>query len=226
MNDPEVLREFRDRVDPAHTALLVVDMQNDFCAKGGHVEKVMRRDVTGCEEIALAIMGLVAAARKTGVPVFWIKAVYDPKYITGPMQLKQIGTGVESICCAEGSWGAELYMVEPEEGEPVIVKHRYSAFSGTILDNLLRVRGVKSLVVTGVATNICIDSTFRDGFHNGFYVVIPKDCVGAANKELHEATLKNVQFLFGDVVESRAVIDEWGRSNARAAQSATRSVVL
>jgi len=216
MEAPEVLREFRDRVDPQHTALLVVDMQNDFCAKGGHVEKVMRRDVTGCDVIAVAIMRLVATAREKGVPVFWVKAVYDPKYTTGAMQLKQIGNGVESICCAEGSWGAEFYMVEPQAGEPVIVKHRYSAFSGTALDNLLRVRGVKSLVVTGVATNICIDSTFRDGFHNGFYVVIPKDCVGSANKELHEATLKNAQFLFGDVVDSQAIVDEWSRSNRRA----------
>ena len=198
--EQDLLKTLPERVAPAHTALLVVDMQNDFCAKGGYVDAVMGRDVAGCVPVGEAINDLVETARRAGVYIVWVKAIYDPKYQSAPMLTKREEMGLDgAVCCAEDTWGADWFMVEPGPGEPELKKHRYSAFVGTPLEGLLRRRGIRSLAVTGVATNICIDSTLRDGFLRDYYIVVPGDCVGSANQELHEATLKNVSFLFGDL---------------------------
>ena len=105
-------------------------------------------------------------------------------------------------------------MVEPAEGEFVVDKHCYSAFSGTGLDGILREHSIRTLVVTGVATNICVDSTLRDGFNHGYYIVVPRDCVAAHDSELHEATLSNVAFLLGDVTTADELIGLWRGSVA------------
>ncbi len=205
-----LLRTLPDRIAPAHTALLVIDVQNDFCAKGGYVDAVMGRDVSGSVAVAEAIGSLVEVARRAGVYIVWVKAVYDPKYQSAPMLAKRDEMGLDhAVCCAEDGWGADWFMIAPGAGEPELKKHRYSAFVGTPLEGLLRRRGIRSLVVTGVATNICIDSTLRDGFLRDYYIAVPGDCVGSANQELHEATLKNVAFLFGDLTTGAELAALW-----------------
>jgi len=207
---PELLKTLPERIAPAHTALLVVDMQNDFCAKGGYVDAVMGRDVGGSVAVAQSIQSLVDAARRAGVFIVWVKAIYDPKYQSAPMLAKRDEMGLnDAVCCAEDTWGADWFMLDPGEGEPELKKHRFSAFVGTPLEGLLRRRGIRSLVVSGVATNICIDSTLRDGFLRDYYIAVPSDCVGSANQELHEATLKNVAFLFGDLTTGDALGALW-----------------
>jgi len=217
MRDPDLLMTLPERADPAHTALLVVDVQNDFCAKGGYIDQTVRADVSGAEGVANAIIPVVESARASGVPVIWIRATYDWKNLHGPMLVKYREAGFNAVCCAEGSWGADWYIVRPAPGEEIVTKHRYSAFVGTNLDDLLRARRIRSLVVTGVATNVCVDSTLRDGFLRGYYIVVPKEAVGCPSKELHEATLKNVQFLLGDVVSNTQLIELWSARKARAA---------
>ena len=217
MRDPDLLMTLPERADPAHAALLVVDMQNDFCAKGGYIEQTVRGDVSGSEAVANAINPLVDAARARGVPIIWIRATYDWKDLAGPQLVKYREAGFNAVCCAEGTWGADWFMVKPAPGEEIVTKHRYSAFVGTNLDDLLRARRIRSLVVTGVATNVCVDSTLRDGFLRGYYIIVPKEAVGCGNQALHEATLKNVGFLLGDVISYPDVIDLWGAKKARAA---------
>jgi ureidoacrylate peracid hydrolase len=140
----------------------------------------------------------------------WVRAIYDPRYLPAPMLAKQeqLGLAGETLCL-EGSWGAEFYGVAPLPGEFIIDKHRYSAFSGTGLDNLLRDHGVRSLIIAGVATNVCVESTLRDGFMHGYYIIIAQDCVGSHNHELHRATLENVRLTFGDVTDSAAIMALW-----------------
>lgn len=207
--DHDLLETLEDRVDPRHTAVLVVDMQNDFCAEGGYINTVLKKDVSESKDVAAAVMKVVEAARKVGAPVIWIKAIYDPRFISGPVIVKQREKGIDAVCCAQGSWGADFFMVSPRADEFVIEKHRYSAFSCTELDNILRDRGIRTLVVTGVATNICVESTFRDGFHRGYYIAIPRDAVGSHNKDAHEATLRGADFLFGDVISADRLGEVW-----------------
>ncbi len=209
-----ILSEYPERVVPAHTAVVVVDMQNDFCAQGGYIDRKFGCDAAANEKLARTNMALVEAARDAGAMVVWVRAIYDPKYLTAPMLTRMQATAAEERC-EEGSWGADFFMVEPQEGEFVVDKHRYSAFSGTGLDGILREHGIRTLVVTGVATNICVDSTLRDGFNHGYYIVVPSDCVAAHDSELHEATLKNVAFMLGDVTMADDLIGVWRGSAAK-----------
>ncbi len=219
----ELLNERPDRLAPAHCAVLVVDMQNDFCAEGGYIDRRFGCDVAANQALAGANMALAAAARDAGAMVVWVQAIYDPKYLSAPMLTKLVAgddakTG--EVRCAEGSWGAEFFDVAPAEGEIIIKKHRYSAFCGTELDDVLREHGIRSVVVTGVATNICVESTLRDGFNRGYYIVVPRDCVASSNRELHNATLKNVDFLLGEVMDSGELIDLWRGAVDRLEKSA------
>ena len=203
------LLNIADRVDPRHTAILVVDMQNDFCAEGGYIDKVRKSDMSGNAPLAERIMALVDAGRAAGTPVVWIKANYERRYLSGQALVKLDEMGVDLVCC---EWGWDFFGVAPLVGEVVVEKHSYSAFYGTELDGILRYNGIRTIVVTGVATNVCVESTLRDGYFNGYYTVMPEDCVGSYAPDLHEASLKNVRNLFGDVPISTHVIEIWNQA--------------
>ncbi len=204
----EVLQQFEDRIEPSHTAVLVVDIQNDFCAPDGYIDRKIGCDAAANEALAARNVALTDAARAAGSLIVWIRAIYDPVYLSAPMLMKGASAGNE-VRCVDGSWGAEFYKVAPKEGDLVVRKHRYSAFSGTALDNLLRRNGIRTTVITGVSTNICVESTLREAFNLGYYVVIPRDCVAGNNSALHDATLQNVEFLIGDVTSSADLTEYW-----------------
>jgi ureidoacrylate peracid hydrolase len=204
----QLLDSIEKRLDPAHAAVMVIDMQNDFCAEKGYVERVVGKDVSACRAVVPAIMDLVAAARNRGVPVFWIKANYDPDGLPEGMLVKQREKSAE-ICCGSGSWGHDFYRVTAAQGEPVIEKRCYSAFVGTDVEEQLRRRGIHTLVFAGVQTNVCVESSLRDSVCRGFYAVLASDCVASHTAPLHEATLNNVRFLFGDVIDRAAIMGAW-----------------
>ena len=203
-----LLDSVEKRLKPAHSAVLVIDMQNDFCAEKGFVEAVIGKDVSACRAVVPEIMSLVNAARRHGVPVFWVKANYDPERLPEGMRVKQRENSMV-VCCGTGSWGGEFYGVEPVAGEVVIEKSSYSAFAGTDVEKQFRDRGVRTLVFAGVQTNVCVESSLRDAVCRGFYAVLARDCVASHTLPLHEATLKNVQFLFGDVLDRSAIASAW-----------------
>lgn len=207
------LMSLTERLDPAYTALLVVDMQNDFCAEGGYVAR-MGRDVSASSRIVPRLRELIAAARRHGVPVYWIVAEYDPDKISAAMRAKQIERGGEAVCCAHGSWGAQFFGVAPQPGDPVIVKHSFSGFHGTRLEEMLRERNIFTLVIAGVQTNVCVDSTVREAHSRGFYVVVAEDCVASHMPEEHLATLSNVRFLLGDVADASTIEASWATYTA------------
>lgn len=204
----EVLRTFAERVDPGHTAILVVDMQNDFCAEGGYIHRTRKADMSGHPALAKRIEGLVAHGRAAGATIVWAAANYEPRFLSPAAILKRDERD-GLVCCAGGSWGAAFYEVAPQDGDLVVEKHTFSAFAGTPLDQMLRARGIKTLVMTGVATNVCVESTLRDGFFRGYYVVVVEDCCASSAKHLHDATLDNVRRSFGEVVDAAALSREW-----------------
>lgn len=204
-------------VDPAHTAVLVVDMQNDFCAEGGYIHTVQGADMDPNRALAGRIDALLDSARRAGAMVVWVRAAYDHDRLPAPMLSKMLEKGRGAVCCASGSWGAEFYGIAPKDGEEVVEKHCYSAFHGTALHGLLQARGIRTLVMTGVATNVCVDSTLRAGFFHGYYIVMPPDCVGSANQALHEATVHGVEAIFGEVPDSSEVVALWERHRPAAA---------
>jgi ureidoacrylate peracid hydrolase len=160
--------------------------------------------------VADAINTTVDAARAAGVKVIWIRANYQPELVPVGMNARNVARGTShAVCCAGGTWGYDFYGVKPREGEFFVEKHCYDAFHGTNLDDILKNQGIRSLVCTGVVTNVCVESTLRSGFFNGYYIVVPEDCVGGPFRDLHDATLKNVRLYYGAVSDSKALAALW-----------------
>jgi len=197
-----VLSQFEDQIRPDRAALLIIDMQNDFCAPGGYLQKERGYDVAFAETVAANIETMLAAARDAGMLVVWIRSIYDFKYLAAPHIVKRGQEG----CCLEGSWGVEFFKLEPRANEPVVDKHHYSAFIGTSLDDILREHAIETLIVTGVATNVCVDSTLRDGFFAGYYIVLLEDCVGSNSQAGHNGTVASVRNNIGTVSTSAELI--------------------
>ncbi len=186
----------------ARSALLVIDMQNDFCAQGGYMQRERNYKVGFAQTVADNIERLLSTAREVGMTVVWIHSIYDFKYLTAAHIAKRETEG----CCLEGSWGAQAFQVEPQGDEMIIHKHHFSGFHGTTLDTYLRARGIQNLVFTGVATNVCVDSTLRQGFFLDYRIVLVEDCVGSNSQEGHRGTLATVRNNIGVVTTSESLM--------------------
>lgn len=203
----EVLRTLEAQLRPAHTALIVVDMQNDFCAEGGYLQRTRAASASNPirvdqnERIAHAIDRLAQVARQAGSPVVWLRSIYDFKYLAPAHIAKREGEG----CCMEGTWGSDWFVIAPAEGDPVVTKHTFSGFHETPLHTMMQARGIRTLVMTGVATNVCVDSTLRHGFFLGYHIVVAQDCVGSGNQAGHEGTLATVRTNIGAVADSQLI---------------------
>jgi ureidoacrylate peracid hydrolase len=187
----------------------VIDVQNDFAATGGFFDKVGGDLRPLQEERVPNLLRLIDAARDAGVLVIFVRAIYDPGDLSDAMRERNLRLNMELPRCLSGSWGAEFYRVNPLPGEPVIVKHRYSAMVGTDLLELLARRGIRSLLLTGIATDTCVESAGRDAYFRDYYVTLVEDCCGAASEEDHRVALKRFNRDYGPVVTSDAVQAAW-----------------
>ena len=203
-----LLSTLEQKVDPAHAALVVVDVQNDFLADGGHYHRA-GNDVAAMRAAIAGLPALVERARQAGVLVVFIQAIYDPEYLSGPMRERNRRRGVEAPRCITGTWGADFWGMEPAAGDLVVVKHRYSAFAGTELDARLKERGIRSLLLTGVATEVCVESTARDGYFLDYYITIVADCCATGKREDHEGALRRCERDFGVVASAAEVVAAW-----------------
>lgn len=198
---------FAEKVSPSHTAMLIIDMQNDFCAEGGYIQGVLGKDVSAATPVAANIQTLLDSARQSKMKVIWVRADYHPDRIPASMNSKfRQNSSSDSILCEPETWGADFFKLSPAENETVITKHCYSAFFNTELVDVLKKHNISTIIPTGVVTNVCIDSTVRDGFMNGFDVVVAEECVGSHAQELHAATLKNISMIFGTVCKLSELI--------------------
>jgi ureidoacrylate peracid hydrolase len=204
-----LLLTLADKVDPAHCALLVIDVQNDFAADGGFFHKVGGDLKSIQQERVPALLRLIDRARGAGVTVIFVQAIYDPCDLSPPMRERNARLNMEIPRCQSASWGADFYRVEPQRGEPVVIKHRYSAMVNTELPGLLKQRGIKSLLLTGIATDTCVESAGRDAYFIDYYVTIVADCCGAASEEDHRGALQRFNRDYGQVVVSADVIGIW-----------------
>lgn len=193
-------------LSPDWAAVLVVDVQNDFCHEKGAFGR-LGFDLGPIQASVRALGAFLEEARRAAVPVLFIKTHHTPWTNSQAWLTRGPRRGGE--LCVPGSWGADFYQVAPAPGDPVIVKHRYSAFVGTDLEVILRARERRSVLVTGVATNVCVESTARDASMRDYHLVLVGDCCGAVTKAEHEATLHNVQTYFGRVLDSPAVAAYW-----------------
>lgn len=206
----QILKTLKEKCDPSLACLLVVDVQNDFCSPEGATGR-RGKDVTATVQMVPHLERLIEEGRKVGLPVIFIQTIHS-EWTDTPPWLYRKPEIMDLETCREGTWGAEFYRVSPLPGDRVVVKHRYSAFNNTDLHTILRAKGVESVLVTGVATNVCVESTARDAFMYDYYVTMVEDCVATSDPSLHEATLENIRRHFGLVASSQGVIDTWQES--------------
>ena len=181
-------------LEPQNTALLIIDMQNDFLKPGAPLE------VPAGRQIIPNIKRLLNFCREVGIPVIYTIFVTSED-TKGLMWLFHPEHAPPTRACWEGSEGAEIISdLYPQAGERVIKKHCYDAFYDTDLDTVLRSLGVKYLIVTGVMTNFCVDSTVRGAFHRQYKVVVVSDGVACPWPEIQEAELKTFEWGFARVL--------------------------
>ncbi len=182
-------------LSPAQTAILVVDMMNDFCAAGGAMV------LPGSERLLPPQNALLGAVRETGGTVAFIRDCHRPQARREREFLKR------TPHCIEGSWGAEIIDgLERAPGDIEIVKRRYSGFFNTDLDLSLKDMQVDTVIVVGVVTNICVRSTVHDAFFHGYRVIVPEDCVAATGPREQASSLYDIGTHFGLVSTADAVI--------------------
>lgn len=212
---PAMLAGIEQRVAPGHTALLLVDMQKDFCVDGMGASRRPGRDLSRTQAIIPRLVRLREAARASGALVVHIGFLTLPDHLSDSgawlAQRRSAPYASDSFAMA-GSEGAQFIdELSPRDGEAQIRKHRYSGFKGTDLDMILRAREIRTCVVTGVSTNVCVESTLRDAFEHGYYVVVPSDGTASWSVELGKATLENVAHRFGLLSSVEEIVALWGR---------------
>jgi ureidoacrylate peracid hydrolase len=191
-SEKRVHREIK--LDPRKTAILVVDMVNDFFEENGVMV------LEGGKVLYRPIQRLLNAAREAKIPVFWVNQTLYPG---DKLFEKRI------VHCIEGTWGAQIVdalSVLPED--IVIAKRRYSGFFQTDLDLHLRERKIENVIVVGVVTNICVRSTVNDAFFLGYEVFVPEDGVAATSERQQEAHLYDIDTHYGTVTNVDAVINQ------------------
>jgi nicotinamidase-related amidase len=225
----QVFTELDELVDPAHTALVVVDMQRDFCVPGWAFDR-LGVDISMYPPMIPRLARLIEGARDAGVLVIYIQmtvlpngASDSPAQIRFNLRLHLSSHGdVEPLrYTADGSEGqAIIDELAPRPGDLVVKKYRSSAFWGTNLDLVLRSNGIKSVVMTGATTEGCVESTARDALFSDYYVVVAEDCVASDDPEQHDASLLLMRHRF-DIASSEEIGAVWSSSEpVGAAQTA------
>jgi nicotinamidase-related amidase len=213
--EPVILDRLDDRLAAERTALLIIDMQKDFCVDGFAAARA-GRPLAAAQSIIPTIVALREAARHAGVLVchvgFW--TLPDHGSDSGPWlaQRRRATYASDRLCIAGSEGAAFIDELRPQDDEIVVHKQRYSAFKGTNLDLVLRARGLETVVLSGVSTNVCVESTARDAFETDHYVCVCEDAVASWDGELHRATLRTVDARFGILATAQDIAAIWRRT--------------
>jgi nicotinamidase-related amidase len=215
----EVFDTLAELVDPAHTALLLIDMQHDFVDPDGLFGS-LGIDLSMYDDTRRQLAALLAAARRSGVPVVHVQNTALPNRMSdSPAQIRfnlrmheeARREGPPLRYTVPGTPGHDFVPeLAPLGDELVVRKYRSSAFWGTNLQLLLRSNGIKTVVVGGCTTEGCVESTARDAMFNDQYVVIAEDCVGSDDKEQHDASMLLMRHRF-DLATAAGIADVWRR---------------
>ena len=196
------------------TALVVIDMQRAFLEDDGSLAQA-GIDITGLKAAMEGCKRLLASARQAGVPVIHTRYVYRPDYADGGILVNYIMPQLREVdSLAAGTPDIEIVdELAPVDGETVIDKNRPSAFYATNIEPLLNGLGVDSLVVCGVTTNICVETTVRDASQRDYKVFVPKDATGELEQLRYDGALAGMAWVFAKIVDTDDVISVWGQGN-------------
>ncbi|HBK04524.1 MAG TPA: hypothetical protein DDZ81_01535 [Acetobacteraceae bacterium] len=204
----------------ARSALIIVDMQNDFLHPDGSFGYIAQQHPEAMIDMPFLVgtiphvMRLATAFRSAGRPVIYVVHVLKRDYSDAAFPFWRLGlqpgTGNRTHC-VEGTWGAEIVdELKPHEGEHVVIKKGFGAFSETALDTILRNAGVTSCVVAGVTTCVCVSNTVRGGVEHNYRMILVSDAVAEVSRDTHEGELKTMSRIFADVKTTDEVVEILG----------------
>ena len=223
-------------IDPARSAVIVVDMENDFAAKGGMFDRA-GADISGAQKAIAPTAKVLAAARQAGMKIIYLKMGYRPDLSDlgapdsvnrtrhlkfGVGQKIRAPDGRESRILIRDTWNTDIVPeLKPQPSDIVLYKTRFSGFYQTDLDATLKKLGIKYLIVTGVTTSICVESIVRDAMFRDYLCVLLRDCMSEPighdlPRTNHEASLLNAEVLFGWVSDSEQFIKAFPVKTAKA----------
>lgn len=218
-------------LDTSTTAVLVVDMQNDFGTEGGMFHRA-GIDISMIQRAVEPTARVLAAARLNAIPVVYLKMGFKPDLSDlGPAhspnfarhQFMGVGTavpapdGTQSRVLVRDTWSTDIVAdLTPEPTDIVLYKHRFSGFFETELDAILQRLGVRQLIVTGCTTSICVESTIRDAMFRDYLCVLLEDCTGepigyGLPRSNHDASLLTIQVLLGSTASSQDFLNALGK---------------
>ena len=198
------------RICASDTAVIVIDMQNAYASVGGYVDKA-GFDVAPAAAAIGQIARVLETARGAGMPVIYLQNGWDADYVeagtpqspnwhkSNALKTMRARPELAGQLLARGGWDYELVdALAPQPGDIRLHKTRYSAFFNSQLDSVLRSRGIRTLVFVGIASNVCVESTLRDGFHLEYFGVMLEDATHHLGPDfVREATVYNVEKFFG-----------------------------
>jgi ureidoacrylate peracid hydrolase len=201
------------------SAVVVVDMQNAFAAKGG-LFGLAGVDISGAGNVVRSIGTILTAARAAGVQVVYLQTGYKPDLSNGggdsspnprketALCLMRARPELKGKLLVEGTWDFEIVPeLKPQPRDLVVLKTRYSGFAGTTLDSVLRAREIRYLFFVGIATNVCVESTLRDAYFHEYWPILVTDAaMQAGPPAAHEATIFNVESFFGWTLDSQGML--------------------
>lgn len=223
----QVMTTLPEIAAPEHSALLVIDMQNDLCSDDGVFAK-QGADMTSYHGMIPRLDALIGSAREAGVLIVFVQATTLPGGESrSPAQILFELRMRESYAhpldepfdfCIPGTWGHEIVDgLGRGPDDLTVLKHRSSAFQGTNLDLVLRSNGIKTVVATGCTTEGCVDSTIREAGFLDYYPVAARDCVASDNPPLHDAAMVILEAYRAVVVDSGELTGVWTGAGDRAA---------
>lgn len=197
------------------TAVVVVDMQNAYASPGGYLD-LAGFDISGAAAAITAIADTVSVARNAGVTVIYFQNGWDKDYVEsgGPgspnwhksnaLKTMRKQPELQGKLLAKGGWDYALVdALAPQPGDIVVPKPRYSGFFNSQFDSILRARGIRNLVFCGIATNVCVESTLRDGFHLEYFGIVLEDATHQAGPDyVQKAAIYNIETFFGWVSDT------------------------
>ena len=213
-------------LDPSQTAVIVVDMQNDFGSEGG-MFALAGIDISEIRNAIAPTARVLSAARRADLPVIYLKMGFHPDLSNAggfeapnwikhrQLRVGEVTTapdGTASRILIRDTWNTEIVPeLTPQPGDAVIYKHRFSGFYETELDQVLKDRSIRSLIFTGCTTSVCVESTIRDAMFRDYTCLLLEDCTaepigGGLLRSNHDASLLVIQMLFGWVSNSNDLI--------------------
>jgi ureidoacrylate peracid hydrolase len=197
-------------LEAARTAVVVIDMQNAYASPGGYLD-LAGFDISGARRVIDNTKGVLEVARGAGMTVIYFQNGWDADYVEagGPgspnfhksnaLKTMRARPELQGALLARGTWDYELVdELKPQSGDIVLHKTRYSAFFNSQLDSVLRARDIRNIVFVGIATNVCVESTLRDGFFLEYFGVVLEDATHQAGPDfVQQASIYNIETFFG-----------------------------